>query len=1116
MSYIPLHNISSYSLLSSSIRINSLVEMAKEKNFEAIALTDMNVLYGAIDFYKKCKTANIKPIIGLTLSIYDEGTDESYPVILLAQNNTGYTNLMKLSSVVQTKNSKGVPKKWMRHYSVGLIAIVISSNNEFLTNLEDEEKLQALFTEYVKMFNKGCLFLGVDRSTTEAKQAEARIREKINLPLVAINTAKYLQRNEAFLFECLQAIKNGATIKRLPEEAPYYLKSKEEMVELFHDIPEAMENTFRISRECNVTIPLQQRLLPKYLVPDNKNANEYLEERCWEGLRNRIPNLTKAYSERLQYELDVIKRMDFSHYFLIVWDFMDFARQKGIMTGPGRGSAAGSLVAYCLYITGVDPIKHNLLFERFLNPERISMPDIDIDFPDNRRDEVIEYVVEKYGVLHVAQIITFGTLAAKAAWRDVAKALNLSPKEVDVISKLIPSRVGVTLESALKESEPFRRAIYETKERQRAFEVAKKLEGLPRHTSTHAAGVVISEKPLTEIIPIQSGSHNVYLTQFPMETLEEIGLLKMDFLGLRNLTLIQNIRTSLKYIEKVEFPIDFQPPEDEKTFKLLGEGDTSGIFQLESAGMRKVLQNLKPNSLEDIVAVNALYRPGPMEQIPIFIERKHGQKQVEYPHRDLISILEPTYGVIVYQEQIMQIASTMAGFSLGEADLLRRAVGKKKQDVLAKERAHFVKGCKENGYDEKTAHDIYDLIVKFANYGFNRSHAVAYSMIAYELAFLKANYRKVFMTVLLSSVLGNEQKISQYVAECKKSGIDVLPPSINNSGIAFQVEQEGIRFGLVFIKGIGAQIIKQIIEERKKKPFTDLFDFIVRLSPKVTRRTAEILIYSGCLDEFGQNRATLLATLDAALQHAELVKPNEDEDQIGFLLEEEFNIEPKYVVVEPLPVDEQLHLEKEVLGFYLSHHPTEIYGKLLQLEGVNSIGNIELLSTPFVKVGAYITKVRSIRTRKGEVMAFISASDATGDIDAVVFPTDYQRLSDQLEVGKVLVLEGKKEERNGKTQLIVRAVNSMEQLKNKYEEIVGSVYLKIDETVQPSANLKQLQQMLQTFKGPMPVVAHYVQSKKTVQLSREYFVTPSKDCLEALKLLLGDSNVVFKKEALFH
>jgi DNA polymerase-3 subunit alpha len=1105
MSFVHLHIKSSYSLLNSSVRFSKLMERAKELGLTSLALTDEDVMYGAVDFYKACKAANIKPIIGLTLSVLAKEEDEesAYPVLLLAINKQGFTNLMKLSSIVQTKALQGVPKRWLKHYASGLIAILSGADSE-LAHMEEQTAVV-----YKEMFGKDHVYLGVDRNSDAARvQSENTRNRHIDLPIVALSKVHYLQKEDVFVYEFLRSIKQGTKLESIPKESPDYLRTAGEMVQMFEDIPDALENTIKISNQCHVEIEFNQSALPSYPVPEGEKADSYLENLCWEGLKARIGEVPPRYGERLNYELEVIKGMKFSDYFLIVWDFMYFARNAGILTGPGRGSAAGSLVAYSLFITDVDPIRHDLLFERFLNPERITMPDIDIDFQDNKRDEVIRYVAEKYGQLHVAQIITFGTLAAKAAWRDVAKVLNLSGKELEMISKMIPSRPGITLEAAYKENDRLQKAINETKERQRAFQTAQKIEGLPRHSSTHAAGVVITESPLTEMIPIQEGQGDIYLTQFTMETLEELGLLKMDFLGLRNLTMIQSIRYQVKKETKTE--VDVIPMDDQATFRLLSDGDTSGIFQLESPGMKKVLTKLKPTNLEDIVAVNALYRPGPMEQIPLFIDRKHGRKQVDYPHPDLIPILEKTFGVIVYQEQIMQIAAVMAGFSLGEADLLRRAVGKKKKDVLAQERAHFVEGCLKKGYDNQVANAVYDLIVRFADYGFNRSHAVAYSMISYELAYLKANYPKIFMAILLSSVMGNEQKLSQYITETKRKGIKVLPPSINKSGIGFQVEKDGVRFSLLTVKGVGVQAIKALMEERKKKPFADLFDFCNRAASKLNRKTMEMLIYSGCMDEFKEDRATLLATLDVALQHAELVMPSDD-DQIDFFMETEFDIKPKYVKVEPLQLTEQLQLEKEALGFYLSKHPTEPYSSYFQLAGALLILDLPSSNKKKVRIGSFISNERVIRTRKGDLMAFLTLSDQSGDMEAVAFPELYKRFSHLLKTGETLLVEGNLEEREGKTQLILKGITEIDMLMEEHAHLIGDLFLQIDEEKHEKEVFLHLQKVLKQHQGPSPVYVHYIRAKKTIKLQPSFFVAPTEECLLKLRTLLGEGNVVFKK-----
>jgi DNA polymerase-3 subunit alpha len=796
------------------------------------------------------------------------------------------------------------------------------------------------------------------------------------------------------------------------------------MIELFSSLPEILENTLKIAENCNVMIELQKTKLPRYPTEKGVSAQQLLEHLCWQGFKERYPDQDDEKKKRLVYELSIIKKMDFSDYFLIVWDFMRYARESGILTGPGRGSAAGSMVAYTLFITDVDPIKHQLLFERFLNPERISMPDIDIDFPDHRRDEVIQYVSRKYGQLHAAQIITFGTFAAKAVLRDVGRVFGLNTNELDKLSRMVPGTLGITLQEAYKQSKQLQDFVRESETQRLLFETALRLEGLPRHTSTHAAGVVLSEEPLVEVIPITKGHDDIYLTQYSMEHLEELGLLKMDFLGLRNLSLLESVVTSILRTTGQKINIKQIPLDDPLTYSLLSAGHTTGVFQLESEGMRSVLKRLQPNRFEDIVAVNALYRPGPMENIPHFIERKSGREKVVYPHPDLKPILENTYGVIVYQEQIMQIAAKMAGFSLGEADLLRRAVSKKQKEILDRERAHFIAGAVRLGYERRTADQIYDLIVRFANYGFNRSHAVAYSFIAYQLAWLKAHYPICFMASLLSSAAGNERRTSQYIQELKQMNISLLPPSINRSGYSFLVEKAAVRYSLAAIKGVGAVALKEIFRARKEKKFSSLFDFCIRVSHRaVNRKTLEALVVSGSFDEFGEDRAVLLASLDAALDHAQLVRPAGGE-QGDLFSKDAFMLQPKYTVVDPIPAEEKLMLEKEVLGFYLSDHPVSLYEQYFAQLKIKPLFEFTL-SQPLGRAIVYISAVKKIRTKKGEQMAFLTISDQSGDMEAVVFPNVLRKIPSDVIQGNILLIEAKLEQRQGKSQLIIQKGESI-------------------------------------------------------------------------------------------
>ncbi|TYR76940.1 DNA polymerase III subunit alpha [Rossellomorea vietnamensis] len=1117
MSFVHLQVSSAFSLLSSTASVKSLVHKAVQHQYRAIAITDRNVMYGVVPFYQECRKNGIKPIIGMTVDVMSENEEGSFPLILLAKNNAGYRNLLKISSVIGTKSPEGIPHKWLKGYREGLIGITPGIKGEIEQQLlaGSHEKAEEAFMKMLKIFGEDSFYLSLqnhglqDERTIE--EGIQKLGEKYGVKQVVTNDVQFVEKDDAFAQECLLAIRDGVKLadddREILESDQYYFKSKDEMLELFGRHVDALENTMNVANECNVEIAFNQNLLPKYPLPSGQSADPYLEEVCLKGLKERGLENAGEYTDRLKYELSIIQKMNFSDYFLIVWDFMKFAREQHILTGPGRGSAAGSLVAYILKITDVDPIVHGLLFERFLNPERVSMPDIDIDFPDYRREEVIEYVHRKYGDLHVAQIITFGTLAAKAALRDTARVFGYNSKELEQLSKFVPSRHGLSLKSAYDESAEFRDFINESQHKQRLFSTALKLEGLPRHASTHAAGIIISERPLVDLIPIQAGQGNVHLTQYPMEILEEIGLLKMDFLGLRNLTILDRIVTSIRKGTGKNLSLDALPKNDEKTFQLLSQGRTDGVFQLESDGMKNVLVKLRPSSFEDIVAVNALFRPGPMENIPLFISRKHGEESINYPHEDLNEILGLTYGVIVYQEQIMQIASKMAGFTLGEADLLRRAVSKKKRDVLDSERKHFIDGALKKGYTFKTAEEIYDLIVRFANYGFNRSHAVAYSMIAYQLAYLKANYPSYFLAALLTSVVGNDTKVSQYIREAKQNDIDILPPSINLSQFPFKVEKGGIRYSLGAIRGVGAAALKEIYKERQGKPFPDLFDFCLRVSVKaVNRKTLEALVFSGALDDFGEDRSTLLASLDVAIEHAELVRP-QDQDYDLFEEEEAFLLKPKYTEVEGMPLEKKLEYEKQVLGLYLSDHPVTPYEDLFKDMSAIDLFDLEA-GNKNIRAGVYITALKTIRTKKGEVMAFITVSDSSGEMEGVVFPNAYKQNSALIKEGNILMLEGSVEERNDKMQLLVNKAFSIEEVKSLSSEINKRLYLKVNHSAGEA--IEAVKRILKKHKGRIPVIIHFDGENRTVQLPNNQWVNPSAECLRELKETLGERNTVLK------
>ncbi|HEX6922463.1 MAG TPA: DNA polymerase III subunit alpha, partial [Bacillales bacterium] len=894
----------------------------------------------------------------------------------------------------------------------------------------------------------------------------------------------------------------------------YNFKSGDEMEALFSNLPGAVANTQRIADQCNLTIEFGRSVLPAFPLPEGTSAAEYLRAHCEKGLSERYVDVTDEISRRLDYELSVIEEMQFCDYFLIVWDFMKFAHQQGIMTGPGRGSAAGSLVAYVLEITDVDPIKHGLLFERFLNPERVTMPDIDIDFSDTRRDEMIRYVAGKYGRGHVAQIITFGTLAARAAVRDVGRVLDVSPKLVDSVAKKIPSRPGITLENAKQESAALKNLLQESQEAVDLFRIAETIEGFPRHASTHAAGIVISKDPLTDVVPLQEGQEGIALTQYPMDILEEIGLLKMDFLGLRNLSLIENIlwlieKGTGQYIDLKSIPFD-----DRETFQLLASGDTTGVFQLESDGMRQVLKRLKPSHFEDIIAVNALYRPGPMDNIPTFIAGKHGQREVTYIHEDLKPILESTYGVIVYQEQIMQIASKMAGFTLGEADLLRRAVSKKKKDILDTEREHFIKGCIEKGYAKDTAETVYDLIVRFANYGFNRSHAAAYSVIAYQLAYLKANYPNYFMAALLSSVTGDHSKIEQYIRELRPRDIPLYPPSVNKSGVVFMAEGEGIRFGLLAVKNVGAKAAQELISARKKRPYGDLFDLCARVSVKaVNRRAIESLVMAGGMDEFGIDRARLIHSLPAAVEYGESVQEQGNHGQMEWF--ESGGEKPDYEEVPPFGMNETLKHEKDALGFYLSAHPLERFGSVLQSVEHSKVRDLAgFREKTIARMAGMISKARFIRTKKGDQMAFVSLSDDTGDVEVVVFPKLYNQNPLYFEKEQFLLLEGAIQKEEQSVKLIAEKAIPLDQLantENRKPTKKQTLFLKVESRHRQESTMSEVKKLLQRFQGHVEVILYYSDENKTIRLPESFNVNPSSECLSLLRKQLSANNVVLRE-----
>lgn len=1042
--FVHLHVHSEYSLLDGAARITDLVRRAGEYGMKSLALTDHGVMYGAIPFYKACKANGIKPIIGceayLTAgSRRERGSRKDQPIyhlILLVKNETGYKNLMRLISIGHLEGQHYKPRidmEALAAHAEGIICLSACLGGEVPQHLlhgrEEEARKAAL--RYKEIFG-GDFYLELqDHGIPEQKRVNPKLialAAECDIPLVATNDVHYLAKEDAEVQDVLICIGTGKTVddeERLKIGTDQlFLKSREQMAALFPHVPQALENTLVIAEKCNLELTFGHHILPAYSpLPEGQDAPAYLRELCSQGLEARYrdtevwssPEQKETAEKRLAYELGVIESMGFSDYFLIVWDFIAYCHRQGIATGPGRGSSAGSLTAYCLRITDVDPLKYNLLFERFLNPERITMPDIDIDFSDERRDEVIAYVVEKYGKEHVAQIITFGTMAARAAVRDVGRALNLPYNEVDKAAKLIPGQLGISIMRAL-ESSPELKALYETNAKTRGLlDMAMKVEGMPRHASTHAAGVVISKGPLTEAVPLQAGNESTALTQYSMEHLESVGLLKMDFLGLRTLSIIERCMGWIGQMTGSTPDFRSIPDDDPLTYEMLGAGETTGVFQLESSGIRRVLKDLKPSGFEDIISVLALYRPGPMEFIPKYIAGKHGQIEVAYPHADLTPILADTYGIIVYQEQIMQIASRMAGFSLGEADLLRRAVSKKKRETLDKERSHFVEGSLRLGYEETDANAVYDMIVRFADYGFPRAHAAAYGVLAFQTAYLKAHYPVQFMAAMLTAVMGTHRKVAEYVLECRRTGIGVLPPDVNESGVLFTpVPGEGsghIRFGLAAVKNVGSLAVENIMAVRKERPFDSLLDFCRRVDLRVcNKRVVESLLQAGAFDRLPGHRAQLLAMLDETVDAALKWRKERDELQIQLFddLIETPNWEIRYPDIPRFSGMQQLEMERELLGLYLSGHPLDDAAGLLEEPGMQRLMDlVEAADESQTVTAGMVVSIKEITTKAGKAMAFVEWEDQIERCEVVLFPEVWKRSRSLITKGALLALRAK-------------------------------------------------------------------------------------------------------------
>ncbi|MDF2511019.1 MAG: dnaE [Herbinix sp.] len=1146
MNFTHLHVHTEYSLLDGSGKIKEMVRQAKELGMDSLAITDHGVMYGVIDFYKTCLAEGIKPIIGCEVYVapgsrFDRelgNSDERYHhLILLAENNTGYQNLMKIVSRGFLEGFYYRPRidyEVLEKYHEGIIALSAclagEVSNNLLKGFYAEAKDAALRLQ--KIFGENNFFLELqDHGMQEQKsvnQGLMRLSEETGIKLVATNDIHYTYAEDVDphdILLCIQTQKKVTDENRMRYEGgQFYMKSPQEMSEIFPYAKEALENTYDIAQRCEVTITFGEYKLPVYPVPEDYTAYEYLEMLCKEGLKRRYQPVPEELWDRLDYELDIIKNMGFVDYFLIVWDFIKYAKDNEIMVGPGRGSAAGSIVAYSLEITDIDPIKYNLLFERFLNPERVSMPDIDIDFCFERRQEVIDYVTGKYGKDKVVQIVTFGTMAAKAVIRDVGRALDLPYAQVDTVAKMIPTELGITIEKALNANKDLRQLYESNEDVKHLIDMSMRLEGLPRHTSMHAAGVVIGKESIDEYVPLSKSSDESITTQFTMTTLEELGLLKMDFLGLRTLTVIQNAEKLIHKNGNKEFNIEKIDYSDDKVYDLLSSGKTEGIFQLESAGMKSFMKELKPRSLEDVIAGIALYRPGPMDFIPKYVKGKNEAGRILYECPQLEPILSPTYGCIVYQEQVMQIVRELAGYSYGRSDLVRRAMSKKKESVMIKERKNFVygneeegvPGCISNGISEAAANHIFDEMVDFAKYAFNKSHAAAYAVVSYQTAFLKCYYPVEFMAALMTSVIDNPGKVSEYIYTCRQMNIEILPPDINEGDAVFTVSNGSIRYALAAIKGIGKPVIGAIVAEREENgSFISLKDFATRLSGKeVNKRTIESFIKAGVFSGLHSNRRQLMMSYVQILDSIAADKKKTLTGQMTLFdfagEDEKQEYEVTMPEVEEYSKEQLLAFEKEVLGIYVSGHPLEEYEARLQ-KNITAYSNDFVIDEETEKpkvidgsletIGGMVTSKTVKTTRNNSMMAFITLEDLFGVVEVIIFPKDYDKYKTMVEPDQKIFVRGKvtvEEEKAAKLicQNIIPFDSIPQELWIKYPNL---------ETFQKDE--EALYSILQEYDGNDTVIVYCEAEKCMKKLPKSRSIKVNNDLIQRLITIYSVENI---------
>ncbi len=1140
MAFTHLHLHTEYSLLDGACRLKPLVQRAKEMGMDSLAITDHGVMYGVVDFYSLCKEAGIHPIIGCEVYVAtgsrfdkDNSNRESAHLILLCETQEGYQNLIKLVSAGFTQGYYYRPRidhELLQQHSKGLIALSACLSGEIprLILNGQMEDAKALARKYEAMMGKGNYYLELQDHGIEGEREVAsaliQMSKELDIPLVATNDVHYIHQKDAAAQEVLMCIQTGKTLQdenRMGMNTDQlYLKSEEEMAALFPEAPEAIQNAHDIAMRCKVDFEFGHYHLPDFPVPGGGSHAEYLRKLCFEGAQKRYGKVEGQVLERLEYELSVIEKCGYVDYFLIVWDFVRFAKENDIPVGPGRGSGAGSICAYALTITDIDPLKFDLIFERFLNPERISMPDFDIDFCYERRQEVIDYVVRRYGEDRVSQIITFGTMAARAVVRDVGRVLGMSYAEVDEIAKLIPMQLGMTLEKALELS-PELRAMRENNDNvHKLFEYALVLEGMPRHASTHAAGVVIGAQPLTDFVPLQTND-DVITTQFPMGTIEKLGLLKMDFLGLRTLTIIKDAIEMIKADGGPALDFNEIGYEDKETYEMLAKGETDGVFQLESAGMRRVITELGPESLEDVSAVISLYRPGPMESIPRYIRGKKDPSTVTYLSPILENVLKVTYGCMVYQEQVMQIVRDMAGYSMGRSDLVRRAMAKKKKAEMDKEKAIFVDGLVEDGKiivpgavrlgtSKEVALEVFSQMESFAQYAFNKPHAASYAVVAYQTAYLKCHYPVPFMAACMNSVVGNSDKLASFVQYCKKSGIPILPPDVNKSSARFTVENGSIRYGMAALKGAGLAVVQAIEKERRERPFSDLYDFCDRMAPKgINKKCVECLIKAGGMDSLPGNRAQKLSVYERALDGAAQRGKNALDGQLSLFGDLMGQVQVERAPLPRLPEHPKrllLMMEKEMTGVYISGHPLDEYADVLHRQSQN-IGQLIQYAEEEdwqkydgipVQIGAIVLESRLVTTRNNALMCFLRVEDFYASIEALVFPKVYERLSRYLQVDSAVMLSGRLSLREEKPpSIVVENAAPLAELPAKEQRL----YLRLSR----AAQMPEVMKLLETSPGSCQV--RVVSDGKTYVLPKEKFVEPDAQLLEQAAQLLGRENV---------